>query len=128
MIRSILLFSFFLFLFLVGNINLQAQTTLSVEETPISTPEKVAKATRFVVYYTGDATKDLEDPNSYIKTFMDVYELQVVNTFEVGEDSQGFTLQPKYPLESPNETAKELSLIDGVMMIEIVYCKPTTES
>lgn len=101
---------------------------MSVEETPISTPEKIAKATRFVVYYTGDATKDLEDPNSYIKTFMDVYELQVVNTFEVGKESKGFTLQPKYPLESANETAKELSLIDGVMMIEIVYCKPNTES
>lgn len=113
---------------LVCSADLLAQTTLPTDELPISSPERIAKATRFVVYYVGDASKDLADPNSYLKTFMDVYELKVVNTFEVGKDNKGFTLQPKHPLDSPNETAKELSMIDGVMMIEIVYCKPNTES
>lgn len=128
MIRSILIFTLLIILSFTGNAEILGQTPLSVNEAPVSTPTKAAKATRFVVYYTGDAAKDLANPNSYLKTFIDVYELQVVNMFEVGEDSQGFTLQPKQPLDSPNETAKELSLVEGVLMIEVVYCKPNTES
>lgn len=128
MTRSIIFFTLLMVLSLASTSSLQAQRPLAIDETPITTPEKAAQATRFVVYYTGDAAKDLEDSNSYLRTFMDVYELQIVNTFEVGDDSKGFTLQPKYLLDSPNETAKELSMIDGVMMIEIVYCKPNTES
>ncbi|MGH1338845.1 MAG: hypothetical protein ACRBFS_22205 [Aureispira sp.] len=126
--RSILTLALLTILSFVCSSELSAQITLPVDETPISTPAKAAQATRFVVYYTGDAAKDLANPNSYLKTFVDVYELQVVNTFEVGKDSQGFTLQPKEPLDSPNETAKELSLVEGVIMIEVVYCKPNAES
>lgn len=128
MIRSILFSIFLTVLSLTGSATLQAQTAGEGVEIPVSTAQTVAKATRFVVYYTGDAAKDLEDPNSYLRTFMDVYELQVLNTFETSEESKGFTLQPTTLLESANDTAKELSMIDGVMMIEIVYCKPNAES
>lgn len=122
------LFSFSIILSLFCVPSLVAQTTNPADNYIIPTSKQIAQSTRFVVYYTGNTTKDLENPNSYLNTFMDVYELRVVNTFEFGEDAQGFTLQPKELLESPNETAKELSLIDGVMMIEVVYCKPDTES
>ncbi|MFK7798677.1 MAG: hypothetical protein AB8E82_14600 [Aureispira sp.] len=128
MIRLVVLLTFLIILSLFCAPNLVAQTASPADDYIISTPEKIAQSTRFVVYYTGNTQKDLENPNSYLNTFIDVYELRVVNTFEFGEDAQGFTLQPKELLESPNETAKELSLIDGVMMIEVVYCKPDTES
>ena len=128
MVRLIVLLAFSMILSLFCVSNLVAQTASPTEEYLLSTPKKIAQSTRFVIYYTGDTQKDLENPNSYLSTFLEVYELKVVNTFEFGEEAQGFTLQPKELLESPNETAKELSLIDGVMMIEVVYCKPDTES
>lgn len=103
----------------------QAQASEQTETTVIS---DAAKYTSFVVYYMGDPTNELDDPNSYLRTFMDVYNLKVVNTFEVTADSKGFTLQATEHLDLPNVTAKELSLIDGIIMIEIVYTKPTTQS
>jgi len=105
----------------------QAQTSEQTETTP-TTINSVAKHTSFVVYYMGDPSSELDDPNSYLRTFMDVYQLEVVNTFEVTTDSKGFTLQATEHLDLPNVTAKELSLIDGVIMIQIVYTKPTTQS
>lgn len=105
----------------------QAQVSEQKETTPVITND-AAKHTSFVVYYMGDPSSELDDPNSYLRTFMDVYQLKVVNTFEVTADSKGFTLQATEQLELPNVTAKELSLIDGVIMIEIVYTRPTTQS
>lgn len=126
--RLIVLLIFLIALSLFCASSLVAQTASPTDDYIIPTPEKIAQSTRFVVYYTGNTQKDLENPNSYLNTFIEVYELRIVNTFEFGEEAQGFTLQPQKMLESPNETAKELSLIDGVMMIEVVYCKPDTES
>lgn len=105
----------------------QAQASEQTETAPIITND-AAKHTSFVVYYMGDPSSELDDPNSYLRTFMDVYQLKVVNTFEVTTDSKGFTLQATEQLDLPNVTAKELSLIDGVIMIEIVYTRPTTQS
>jgi hypothetical protein len=128
MVRLIVLLTSSVILSLFCASNLLAQTAAPADDYIHSTPKQIAQSTRFVVYYTGDTQKDLENPNSYLSTFIEVYELKILNTFEFGEDAQGFTLQPKELLESSNETAKELSLIDGVMMIEVVYCKPDTES
>ena len=109
----------------------QAQTVeqIASESAPATTTIKTAaQNTRFVVYYMGDPSQELENKDSYLRTFMDVYQLKVVNTFEVTEESKGFTLQATEHLDLPNVTAKELSLIDGVIMIEVVYTKPTTQS
>jgi hypothetical protein len=129
MTRAILFF-FLITVLSMACTSLQAQSAAAVENKSVSTatPKYIPEATRFVVYYTGNAAADLANPDSYLRTFMDVYELQVINTFEKNEYNKGFTLQPKTLLESPNDTAKELSMVEGVMMIEIVYCKPNTES
>lgn len=107
----------------------QAQVSTETSEPTKTTVNKTAvQHTHFVVYYMGDPSSELDDPNSYLRTFMDVYELKVTNTFEVTKDSKGFTLQPQNFLDTPNVVAKELSLIEGVIMIEIAYTKPTTQS
>lgn len=82
---------------------------------------------RFIVYYSGDLAAVMNDKDSYIKTFMDVYDLKLISTFKIDEENSGFTLEAKKTLESPTEVAREISLIDNVLMIEVTHV-PVTDS
>jgi len=99
--------------------------------TPTVTPITVTaeKTTlHFIVYYSGDLSTVMNDKNSYIKTFMDVYNLKLVSTFKIDEDNGGFTLEATEELDFPTEVAREISLIDNVLMIEVAYVPVTAES
>ncbi|BDS14848.1 hypothetical protein [Aureispira anguillae] len=78
------------------------------------------KPLRFIIYYNGDLTEIMKDNDSYLKTFMAVYDLELINTFEIDELNKGFTLESKEMIEFPNEVARELSLINNVLMVEVV--------
>lgn len=73
---------------------------------------------RFIVYYNGEAQDIMQDSNGYFKTFLDAYNLEIINTFEIDSDHKGFTLEVKEGTVNPGELAKELSIIEGVMMVE----------
>lgn len=84
---------------------------------------------RFVVYYNGDAHQMMQDSNGYFKTFLDAYNLEIVNTFEIDVEHRGFTLEVKEGNYNANELAKEISVIEGVMMVEVHVAKsPKTAS
>ena len=97
---------------------------------PVVTPTTVsAKETiRFIVYYNGDLSTVMNDDDSYIKTFMEVYNLKLISTFKIDEMNNGFTLEAKEFLEFPTEVAKEMSLIDNILMIEVTHIPITRES
>lgn len=78
---------------------------------------------RFVVYYNGDAHQMIQDSNGYFKTFLDAYNLAIVNTFEIDAEHKGFTLEVKEGSINANELAKELSIIEGVIMVEVYVAK-----
>jgi len=99
--------------------------------TPTVTPTTVSseKTTlHFIVYYSGDLSAVMNDKNSYMKTFMDVYNLKLVSTFKIDEDNGGFTLEATKELDFPKEVAREISLIDNVLMIEVSHVLVTAES
>jgi hypothetical protein len=106
-------------------------TTQIKAYTPTVTPSTVSseKTTlHFIVYYSGDLSAVMNDKDSYIKTFMDVYHLKLVSTFKIDEENGGFTLEATEELDFPTEVAKEISLIDNVLMIEVAYVPVTAES
>lgn len=82
---------------------------------------------RFIVYYSGDLSAVMQDKDSYIKTFMEVYDLRLISTFKIDEENSGFTLEAKKTLDFPTEVAREMSLIDNVLMIEVSHV-PVIES
>lgn len=86
-------------------------TTIPAQETTI----------RFIVYYSGDLSAVMNDDDSYIKTFMDVYNLKLISTFNIDETNSGFTLEAQEVLEFPTEVAREMSLISNVLMIEVTH-------
>ncbi|MBL4651231.1 MAG: hypothetical protein JKY03_15985 [Aureispira sp.] len=81
----------------------------------------------FIVYYSGDLSVVMQDKDSYIKTFMEVYDLRLISTFKIDEENSGFTLEAKKTLDFPTEVAREMSLIDNVLMIEVSHV-PVIES
>lgn len=124
-IRILVIFSLVLsVVFSAKGINACAPTTTPE---PVTIPTQETKV-RFIVYYNGDLSTVMKDKDSYIKTFMDVYNLKLINTFKIDENNSGFTLEPQKTLDFPREVAREISLIDNVLMIEIVHIPVTNES
>lgn len=122
-------FIFFLVLFVVlSTKQIKAHTPSTrpvVTSTTIPTQETT---TRFIVYYSGDLSLVMKDKNSYIKTFMEVYNLKLISSFKIDETNSGFTLEAQEVLDFPTEVAREMSLIDNVLMIEVRYVPTTRES
>ncbi|WMX15400.1 MULTISPECIES: hypothetical protein [unclassified Aureispira] len=107
-------------------------TTKIYANTPTTTPTTSVsedKTTlRFIVYYSGDLSPVLNDKDSYMKTFMDVYNLTLISTFKIDETNSGFTLEAKEALDFPTEVAREISLITNVLMVEVTRVPTTRES
>jgi hypothetical protein len=91
------------------------KTTVPTQETTV----------RFIVYYSGDLSAVMQDKDSYIKTFMEVYDLKLISTFKIDEENSGFTLEAKKTIDFPTEVAREISLIDNVLMIEVAHVRAT---
>ena len=121
--RILLIFS------LVLSVVLSTKQINACVSTPTSTTVPDQKVIlRFIVYYSGDLSAVMNDKNSYIKTFMDVYNLKLISSFKIDENNSGFTLETKDALDFPIEVAREMSLIDNVLMVEVTHIPIPRES
>ncbi|BDS09428.1 hypothetical protein [Aureispira anguillae] len=85
------------------------------------------KKVNLVVLYEADAPwAETFNSGKYDKTgddnlngLMESYELEIVKQFAIDEDNEGLVLEPNVALENAVETARELSLIDHVLMVHV---------
>lgn len=96
-----------------------------VSSTTVPSPKNTL---RFIVYYSGDLSSVMNDNDSYMKTFMEVYNLELISTFKIDDINSGFTLEAKEAIDFPKEVAREMSLINNVLMIELAYVPVSKES
>ncbi len=73
----------------------------------------------YIVYFEGDMEEALNSNDSYMKTFIEVYDLEVLETFELDHGIKGFILVAPKDKYVPSELAKEISLIKDVFMVEL---------
>ncbi|BDS14826.1 hypothetical protein [Aureispira anguillae] len=95
------------------------QATAQSNLTGLSTT-KEQSSLHFIVYYTGDLASLMTTNDAELKNFISIYNMELTRQFEINEFNKGLVLVPEYPIESPNEMAKELSIMNNILMIEIV--------
>lgn len=57
--------------------------------------------------------------NDHLNGLMEAYNLEIVKQFAIDADNEGLVLESNTALEDPVEAAKELSMIDHVLMVEV---------
>ena len=57
--------------------------------------------------------------NDAFNSLMDAYHLEIIEQFEIDDENEGIVLDPFEAVENPIDAAKSLSLIDGVLMVQI---------
>jgi hypothetical protein len=85
------------------------------------------KQVNLVVLYEADAPwAEIFNTGRYEETgddtfngLMASYELDIVQQFAIDEDNEGLVLEPSQLLKNPVEAARELSLIEDVLMVQI---------
>ena len=96
-----------------------------VDITTLATLE--GKKVNLVVLYEADASwAEIFNSGRYDQTgddtfngLMASYELDIVQQFAIDEDNEGLVLEPNAMLDNPVEAARELSLIENVLMVQI---------
>lgn len=65
------------------------------------------------------------DKDSKLISFLEAYDLEVVNTFEIDQENKGFTIEDrKGNIIDPYDLARELSLYDGIIAVETIIGPP----
>jgi len=85
------------------------------------------KKVNLVVLYEADALwAEIFNSGKYDQTGNDVfnglmasYELDIIQQFAIDEDNEGLVLEPNTLLENPVEAAREISMVDHVLMVQI---------
>ncbi|WMX13784.1 MULTISPECIES: hypothetical protein [unclassified Aureispira] len=85
------------------------------------------KKVNLVVLYEADAPwAEIFNTGKYDQTGNDTfnglmasYQLDIVQQFAIDEDNEGLVLEPNALLENPVEAARELSLVEDVLMVQI---------
>ena len=93
------------------------------------------KEVNFVVLYDASAPwakvfstgKYTSTGNDILNGLMESYELEIVNQFDIDEENEGFVLEPLKKLDNPLETARELSMVDNVFMVQLKEVPPVEE-
>lgn len=57
--------------------------------------------------------------NDNLNGLMESYELEIVKQFAIDEDNEGLVLEPNANLENPVQAARELSMVDNVLMVHV---------
>jgi hypothetical protein len=105
------------FVLLLGVTSISANNNLPIE----STLKEVQNPQRFVIYYDGDIDLLVKDKDNYLKSFLDAYNLEIVNTFQIDEHNKGFSIITKAELTiSSHQLARELSMLDHVIMVQLI--------
>jgi len=76
------------------------------------------------VFNTGKFNKTGDDT---LNGLMDSYELDIVKQFAIDDENEGFVLEPNNILDNAVETARELSMVDHVLMVHVKEV-PTDET
>lgn len=76
-------------------------------------------------FSTGDYTKT---GNDHLNGLMEVYNMEIVKQFAIDDENEGLVLEPNALVEDPIGAAKDLSLIDHVLMVEVKEVPPTEEN
>jgi hypothetical protein len=85
------------------------------------------KEINFVVLYEASAPwaevfnsgKYTTTGNDILNGLMETYQLEIVNQFDIDEENEGVEMEPLASLDNPLQTARELSLVDNVFMVEL---------
>jgi hypothetical protein len=93
------------------------------------------KEINFVVLYDASAPwaevfstgKYTTTGNDILNGLMESYELEIVDQFDIDEENEGFVLEPLNKLDDPLKTARELSLVDNVFMVQLKEVPPVEE-
>ncbi|BDS15100.1 hypothetical protein [Aureispira anguillae] len=73
----------------------------------------------FSVLYEGDLDEMIMSQSSDLNKMIELYEFNLEEPFVVDEIIKGIVLRTIQPLADPIAIAKDLSNIDGVMMVEV---------
>lgn len=68
------------------------------------------------VFNTGQYTQTGDD---HLNGLMESYDLDIVKQFAIDDENEGLVLEPNTAIENPIEAAKELSLVEHVLMVEV---------
>lgn len=85
------------------------------------------KQVNFVVIYDAVAPWAAVFSEGNVKTtgddmlngLMESYELEIVKQFEIDEENEGFVLEPNESLENAVETAREISMVEHILMVQV---------
>lgn len=109
----------------------KGKTTFELDDLPDWTNKKV----NLVVLYEANApwaeifhSGTLEiTGNDQMNTLMDSYSLQIIKQFNIDDSNEGIVMEPTLMLANPIETAREVSMVDHVLMVNIKEV-PTVKS
>lgn len=57
--------------------------------------------------------------NDYLNGLMESYNLEIIKQFSIDGDNEGLVLEPNAALSNPVEAAKDLSMVEHVLMVEV---------
>ncbi|MFK7797915.1 MAG: hypothetical protein AB8E82_10715 [Aureispira sp.] len=57
--------------------------------------------------------------NDYLNGLMESYNLEIIKQFSIDGDNEGLVLEPNATLSNPVEAAKDLSMVEHVLMVEV---------
>lgn len=81
--------------------------------------ERTQEEVYFSVIYTGDIDEILSNSSSHLGALIQDYEFQITAPFEIDETMKGIILRRFDALPDPVTVAKELSLCEEVLMVEV---------
>lgn len=86
--------------------------------------EETTTPLRFIIYYDGDFENMLQK-DSKLMSFLEAYDLVVINTFEIDKNHKGLTVEDrKGYIIDPQDLAKEISMYDAVLAVEVIQKSP----
>ncbi len=65
--------------------------------------------------------------DDHLNGLMEVYSLAIVKRFAIDDENEGLVFEPSAMIDDPIAAAKDLSLIDHVLMVEIKEVPPAEE-
>lgn len=66
--------------------------------------------------------------NDHMNGLMDSYNLQITQQFAIDDANEGIVMEPKTALENPIEAAREVSMVDHVLMVHLKEVPTSTNT
>lgn len=110
----------------------KGKTTLELEDLADLTDKKVS----LVVLYEANAPwaeifnsgKFEITGDDHMNGLMQSYNLQIIQQFAIDQANEGIVMEPKLTLENPIEAARELSMVEYVLMVHVKEVPKSTST